>query len=107
VNEKTVGAKTVVWLYGTLPSISIIFATSEHTGQDFFLSENKSLNNSKTERAIITPNAAITMNVNGRAGQVLHEDKKRRRYHIIPTDKMMLPSDPSTAHSGGAPVSDI
>jgi hypothetical protein len=75
--------------------------------QDFFLSENKSLNNSKPESAIITPNATIKMYANGRAGQVLHEDKKRRRYHIIPTDRMMLPRDPSTAHKGGAAVSDI
>jgi hypothetical protein len=108
VNGKNRGVeKPFISLYGTLPSISIIFATSEHTGQDFFLSENKSLNNSNPERAIIIPNATIKMNANGRAGQELHEDKKRRRYHIIPTDKMMLPSDPSTAHSGGAAVSDI
>ena len=72
--------KPFVSLYGTLPSISIIFATSEHTGQDFFLSENKSLNNSNPERAIIIPNATIKMNANGRPGQGLHEDKKRRRY---------------------------
>ena len=56
---------------------------------------------------MITPNAMIKINANGRAGQVLHDDKKRRRYQIIPTDKMMLPRDPRTAHSGGAAVSDI
>jgi hypothetical protein len=101
------GRKTGVRLYDTLPSISIIFATSEHTGQDFFLSENRSLNNSNPESTMITPNAMITMTANGRAGQVLHEDKKMRRYQIMPTDTMMLPSEPSTAHKGGAPVSDI
>ena len=88
-------------------SISIIFATSEHIGQFFFLSENKSVNSSKPESAIIAPNPTKMTYTNGRAAQVLHEDKKILRYQIMPTDKMMLPRDPSTAHKGGAAVSDI
>jgi hypothetical protein len=70
--------------------------------QDFFLSENRSLNNSKPVRAMIIPNPPIKTNTKGRAAQVLHEDKKRRRYHIMPTDRMILPRHPSTAHNGGA-----
>ena len=44
---------------------------------------------------MITPNATIKKNANGRAGQVLHEDKKINRYHIMPTDKIMLPEIPA------------
>jgi hypothetical protein len=75
-----------------------------HIRQDFFLSENKSLNSSNAESTIIAPNPIKMIYTKGCAGQVLHEDMKRRRYHIMPIDKMILQRDPSTAHSGGASV---
>jgi hypothetical protein len=82
-------------------SISIILAIMEHTGQDFFLPANNSLKSSKPLSTRIKPNPMKKTYVNGLATHVLHEDKKRIRYQIIATERIMLARHPSTAHNGG------